>query len=479
MIRRDLTAMARNELSKPMQIAIEHEVVQPLTTTFDYGCGRGHDVDALHNLNWKIRGWDPLHRNATKKIKSDVVTLIYVINVIERPAERQEVLKAAWNLTKKCLVIAVRLEHERDEAHIRPHADGWMTSKSTFQKFFNQDEITNWIESVLGVDVITAAPGLLYVFKDKKDLEEFRARRYRIRIPSKSIRISDNRFKEHQEVLRTVIDFVAMHGRIPKDSELEETEIIKNEFGTIKQAFRVIQTVTDRDEWVHIAEKCRIELLVHLALRTFDGQYKMSELPLSTQHDIRAFFGSLKIATNDASRLLFSVGNLESIQLACRSSTVGKLTPSALYIHRDALHLLPAALRVYEACARRIVGEIPEANLIKLHRDSKMVSYLSYPDFWDNPHPPLNSSFTVNLVEQSFSFHGFAKRANRPILHRKELFIPKTDVRYAKFANLSVEEQRAGLYDEPNLIGTEEGWKAQLLAKNIKIDTNHEVGSTN
>jgi DNA phosphorothioation-associated putative methyltransferase len=169
------------------------------------------------------------------------------------------------------------------------------------------------------------------------------------------------------------------------------------------------------------------------------------------------------------------VGNLDAIQLACRSSTVGKLTPSALYVHKEALHLIPAALKVYEACARRIVGEIPEANIIKLHRDAKMVSYLSYPDFWENPHPPLSSSFTINLVNQSFQFHGFANRANRPILHRKETFISKLDPRHSKFEQLSKEEEEAGLFKVPSIIGTELGWHNQLTANSIRIDPGHKI----
>jgi DNA phosphorothioation-associated putative methyltransferase len=294
-------------------------------------------------------------------------------------------------------------------------------------------------------------------------------------MPTTFSRISDKKFKENQQVLRPVIDFVAHHGRIPKDSEIEGVEDLKKVFGTVKQAFRVVQTVTDRDEWLKISDRCRIDLLVHLALRTFDGEYKMMDLPLPTQQDVRTFFGSLKTASNQASKLLFSVGNLDAIQLACRSSTVGKLTPSALYVHKEALHLVPAALKVYEACARRIVGEIPEANLIKLHRDSKMVSYLSYPDFWENPHPPLYSSFTVNLVNQSFQFHGYAKRTNRPILHRKETFISTLDPRHSKFEQLSKEEEQAGLFKDPSFIGTEFGWSNQLKANGITINTDHKV----
>ena len=465
MIRRDLTAMARRALSRPVQIAIEHEVISQTKTWLDYGCGRGFDVDALTNLGWKVKGWDPVHRKSTKKTPAKVVSLVYVVNVIEREDERVQVLLDAWKLTKECLVVAARLDHERDEAHVRPFADGWLTSKGTFQRFFEQSDLRNWIEIQLRSEAVVAAPGVFYVFKKTADLEEFKARRYRIRIPAPWIRDSDKKFKEHADLLEPLIDFVASHGRVPKDEEFESQEELKKTFGSIKQAFRIVQNVTDREEWIKIADRRRIDLLVHLALRQFDGDYMMKDLPKSSQYDVRTFFQSFKKANLLASKLLFSAGSLDAIQLACRSSSVGKLTPSALYIHKEALHLVPALLRVYEACARRIVGEIEEANLVKLHRDAKMVSYLSYPDFWENPHPPLASSFSVNLVEQKFDFRKYSNRKNRPILHRKETFIAPSHPHYDKFRLLTLNEEQAGLYKDTSVIGTEEQWSELLKRK--------------
>ena len=474
MIRRDLTAMARRALSRPVQIAIEHEVISRTKTWLDYGCGRGFDVDALTNLGWKVKGWDPVHRKSTKKTPATIVSLVYVVNVIEREEERRQVLLDAWKLTKKCLVIAARLDHERDEAHVRPFADGWLTSKGTFQRFFEQSDLRNWIEIQLRHEAVVAAPGVFYIFKKTADLEEFKARRYRIRIPAPWARDSDKKFKEHADLLEPLIEFVAARGRIPKDEELENQETLKKTFGSIKQAFRIVQNVTDREEWIKIADRRRIDLLVHLALRQFDGDYMMKDLPKSSQYDVRTFFQSFKKANLLASKLLFSAGSLDAIQLACRSSSVGKLTPSALYIHKEALHLVPALLRVYEACARRIVGEIEEANLVKLHRDAKMVSYLSYPDFWENPHPPLASSFSVDLIEQKFDFRKYSNRKNRPILHRKETFISPSHPNYDKFSRLSIAEESAGLFQNPNLIGHEEAWQKTMNEKRLKI-TNHLI----
>jgi hypothetical protein len=53
-------------------------------------------------------------------------------------------------------------------------------------------------------------------------------------------------------------------------------------------------------------------------------------------------------------------------------------------------------LRIYEGCARALVGDIDEANLIKLHRFSGKVSYISYPDFEKKPHPALRLRVKVS-----------------------------------------------------------------------------------
>lgn len=38
--------------------------------------------------------------------------------------------------------------------------------RGTFQKFFTQAELREYIEGVLGVQAISASPGIFYAFKD-------------------------------------------------------------------------------------------------------------------------------------------------------------------------------------------------------------------------------------------------------------------------------------------------------------------------
>ena len=118
-----------------------------------------------------------------------------------------------------------------------------------------------------------------------------------------------------------------------------------------------------------------------------------------------------------------AVGDLRRISKASERSIVGKRTPSAFYVHESALDSLPPLLRLYEGCARSYIGRIDGANLIKLHTNEPIVSYLSYPDFESDPHPQLAEATTVHLQTFRVRERHYRRSKNPPILHRKELFL--------------------------------------------------------
>jgi DNA phosphorothioation-associated putative methyltransferase len=104
-------------------------------------------------------------------------------------------------------------------------------------------------------------------------------------------------------------------------------------------------------------------------------------------------------------------------------SPVGKLTPSALYVHESAVEALPVPLRLFEGCARGYLGRVEGANVVKLSRTEPKVSYLSYPDFEADPHPALAEALTVNLRTFGLRIRRYTQYRNPPILHRKEAFL--------------------------------------------------------
>jgi hypothetical protein len=63
-------------------------------------------------------------------------------------------------------------------------------------------------------------------------------------------------------------------------------------------------------------------------------------------------------------------------------------------------------------------------NLIKFRTDELKLSFLSYPDFFNDPHPALRKAITIDLVKGKSRHTDYAENINPPILHRKETFLP-------------------------------------------------------
>lgn len=84
---------------------------------------------------------------------------------------------------------------------------------------------------------------------------------------------------------------------------------------------------------------------------------------------------------------------------------------------------------------------------------------------------PATTEYTVKKgdVDTNDSFQSFGSRANRPLLHRKEEFLDPDDPGFAKYRRLTAAEVRAGLYQNPTVIGLEEGWEAELQRCGVAI----------
>ena len=167
--------------------------------------------------------------------------------------------------------------------------------------------------------------------------------------------------------------------------------------------------------------------------------------------------------------MLFSAGKPAVIDAACRSAQVGKLTGDALYVHESALAELPSVLRVYEGCARVLVGRIEGSNVVKLHRFVPLISYASYPEFETIAHPALRGSLIVDLKSLRVKYRDYSGSNNRPILHRKERFVANNYPLREKFAKLTKQEERHQLFDYPESIGYENGWREALEARGLRV----------
>jgi DNA phosphorothioation-associated putative methyltransferase len=436
----------------------------------DYGCGRGDDVRRLLQRGFDCAGWDPVHAPSGSRLEADLVNLGYVVNVIESAAERSQVLRWAWGLARRVLVVAARLTDETPSAvSVAPFEDGLLTRIGTFQKFYEQQELRSWIDHVLETMSIAAAPGIFYVFRDSADRTRFLAARFRRAVAAPRLRIGERLYAEHRKLLSNLAEFISIRGRLPSADELPTYGAIEDALGSLKRAFRILQQASDAASWDAVREARSQDLLVFLALARFGGRPKFAELPHDLQLDVKAFFGSYTVACKAADNLLFSLGRAEKLEEACCASSVGKLMPSALYIHADAVSELPILLRLYEGCARGHAGTVPGANIIKLGRGEPKISYLSYPEFEHDPHPALTASVSVHLQTFRVRERSYRDHKNPPILHRKEAFVGTAHPSRAKFARLTRLETAKGLFDQPMMIGTREGWAQALRARGLAL----------
>jgi DNA phosphorothioation-associated putative methyltransferase len=265
------------------------------------------------------------------------------------------------------------------------------------------------------------------------------------------------------------METLALLGRIPGPEESPHYDEIIARFGSLKRAFALVRLVTGEETWEQIRRRRTEDLLVFLALARFRSRPKLSRYPLTLQRDIRAFFGTYTKACRDADALLLQAGDASAIDVACQRSTIGKLLPNALYVHRSALDRLEPLLRIYEGCGRAFLGEIEGANVIKLHRFSGKISYLTYPAFETDPHPALLRSVKLSLRSRALECYDYAASANPPILHRKETFLAADHPDRPKFARLTLQEERYGLLEDSTQIGNQAAWNERLSASGFAL----------
>lgn len=474
------TAIGRAEPSRPLKCILADGLLPSGTHLFDYGCGRGDDLRHLAMLGIDASGWDPVHRPEADRRRASVVNIGYVVNVIENPAERQETLRKAWALAEQVLVVSARLTLEaRSLRESTDHEDGLLTSRGTFQKFFEQQELRNWIDQTLQVSAVPAAPGVFYVFRDEEARTQFIASRYRRRTAAPRLSRSVELFTKHEEQLAPLIAFMGERGRLPFEDELPNAAELTDIFGSIRKAFRVVLYATESADWDVVTDERRQDLLIYLALAQFEDRPPFGRLPLVLQRDVKAFFGNYKKACAEADEVLFSLGQPGVVETACQLSKLGKLTPNALYVHESALTALSPILRLYEGCARGYLGRVEGANIIKLHRGEPKISYLSYPDFEDHPHPALASALTVQLQTFRVRTRRYDPARNRPILHRKELFVAKDYPQFGKFARLTRIEESKGLFEDTSRIGLEQGWQDVLSEKGLYLKGHRLLSTAN
>lgn len=457
-VHRSRTAIARQRLSMPARVALDDAVIAPDASVLDYGCGRGDDVRHLSALGMSAQGWDPHYRPEPPPVPADVVLLTYVLNVIEDLDERKATLAAALGLARRCLVVSIRLRWEESSIRGSDHHDGVLTSRGTFQALHRPEEFRLWTHMVAGIRPVSPCPEVVYLFTDAATRTSHIHRRYR--------RVLDE--DPGLDPLQRLSGHLLAFGRPPRPYEAPDlVEQLLATYGTMHRALIAANQLMAPEALAAATRRRKGDLVVALALEAFYGRPRFNQLPPPTRADVQSFFRTYREACHTADKLLVAAGQPDLIKRAVTSSRIGKLTPSALYVHTSALDRLVPLLRIYEGCARLIAGTPEDANLVKLHHDQPAVSYLAYPDFDSDPHPRLATSLFVHIGNQQTRWMDYRRSANRPLLHRKEEFVAGDHPHAAKWARLTRREVAHGLYDDPAGIGYEQGWQQTLAAKEL------------
>jgi DNA phosphorothioation-associated putative methyltransferase len=458
---RHKTAIGRSSLSMPARQALLDGLLRPEWTALDYGSGRGGDVARLVHLGIPAIGWDPQHGGARPDEPRDVVTLTYVVNVIESPAERQTVLQDAWSLSGRCLVVSTRLTWERKQVNGIALGDGTITRRNTFQRLFSPAELRNLVEHATGVRAISPVPGVAYAFRRDDDRLAYLARRV---APEQVWQEGD----DIQSAIAAVVDFLEQRGRMP---ELEETPYaLLSLLRTVssRQLTKLAFQAADPEQVEQGKKRSILNVLLLLGIEVFNGRGPLQSLSLPVQADIRTFFDSYKEASRRADRILFKLRDDAYLRNVMRNS-VGKMTPTAIYIHHRAVEHMPVLLKLYEHCGAVAVGRPVDWDLVKLSHEGRSVSWLGYPDFDRDPHPRLAWSYNVDMQKLEGSYRSYLDSDNRPLLHRKHEFLSADDPNSLKYRRLTDQEIRVGLYAQPHLIGNERGWESALVNKGVQL----------
>jgi DNA phosphorothioation-associated putative methyltransferase len=460
-IDRHKAAISRNDFSKPMRLALEAGLFNQETTFFDYGCGQGGDLERVAKLGYTSAGWDPYYRSDTALTAADVVNLGYVINVIESQTERREALIKAWELTQQVLIVAAQVLIAQGNSQIA-YGDGVITSRNTFQKYYDQEELKLYIDQVLGVDAVPVALGIYFVFRGEAQAQNFRAARFRSRVSVPKVQLTNKRFEDYRERLAPLMTFYMERGRLPTLEELPETETLSAEFGNLRRAFQIVLQATNPQEWDAISDRRRGDLLVYLALSHFGRRPKLRDLAPVVQTDIKSLFGGYQQACTAADLMLMSLGNLAVVAERCQNSPIGKKLPGSLWVHVSAIETLDPLLRLYEGCASRTIGRPEEANVIKFHCRKPKITYLVYPNFDADPHPALHTSMQIDLRDLHVHYRDYDLSDNPPLLHQKDLLVAPDYPGYEKFAKLSRQEEDWGLFEDWGQISDKRGWQKCL-----------------
>ena len=438
-VARHKTALARYQLSQPTQLLIRHGVLSSDVSFFDYGCGQGDDVETLIAGGIQASGWDPHFAPKNPKKQADIVNIGFVLNVIEDPDERREALNGAWKLTKKIMSVAVMAPSSAAVENAKPYKDGFLTLRNTFQKYYTQEQLRDFIKTVTGALPVAVAPGIFFVFADDVALQEYQINRYE-RTHQNALKLkgqrtqptptpSIDRLEKALPVLENLSYEIIELGRPIHSDEMppELSQALAAERIGFKTAQHYcLENLCQKEDLDEISSLRKEDLILYFALELFSQHKPYRQLPRRLQQDLKHFWGNYANAQIEARELLFSIGDKEKIQEAAEDAAddgLGYILPdNQLQFHHSILKRLPLILRCYVACGSVLYGDIESADMIKIHMNSKKLTLQFYENF-DDALPLLQRRIKIDMRSQRVRIFDYDDE-DRQYLFMKSLFLP-------------------------------------------------------
>ncbi len=493
-IQRHLTAIARTNLSAPIQLLIKHGLLDTGSTFFDYGCGRGSDIEVLKGNGISANGWDPHYAKENPKFPAKVVNLGFVVNVIEDPAERVEAIQGAFNLCEGVMSVGVMLYS--GDAPGRPYADGFLTGRNTFQKYFSQTEFKDYLEQVLHHEAFLVGPGVALVFKDK-DLEQlFCVGRYRSKWVASRLLSTQMLRKERQglqstkvakktkseklfEIARPCLDALWERsldlGRFPEADEIDNLTEVIEKLDSTNSAIKVLQQHYDQSLLIEAGKLRTEDLKLFFAMQQFGKKAPYKSLEQRLQRDIKTFFGDYRTAQLSGFQLLKDAADSEKIKFACNYAVengLGYLEDGrALQLHIELIDRLPIILRAYISCGLVLYDSISEFQLVKIHAESGKLTFLKYDDFDTGPLPLLCKRIKINIRLQDYDVFDYEEPTfPKPYLFFKSRYLSEEQETYAKQQSFDEQLENLGLdFNKPKQMSRTE-FHSELMMRRLEIN---------
>jgi len=324
---------------------------------------------------------------------------------------------------------------------------------------------------------VPVALGIFYVFRDMAEQQSFLQARSRRQIDWDNVRLGFERpqprerkaripktdlFTSHVDLVEQFWMACVELGRLPLPGEITDYQEICEVFGSTKRALAGLLRRGRASAFESVQAARKNDLLVYLAESNLRRQLSFSQLPEGVREDVRTFFGTYNRGLADGLQLLHTAADPSSISLACEDASVGWQDEGALYVHSAIVDRLAPVLRAYIGCGELLYGDANQADIVKVHKHSGKVTFLSYEQFDSVLLPELTLRAKVNLRTRWVEVFDHAGKAE--LLYFKERFLAAEDPQRDTLVTLAGALRNIGV-DERSFLGPSRAEVQEMLVR--------------